>query len=302
MFLYGFAGIGYFYLGQLLGGVIYHLAICFFLEFGAELLIPLHVDGAEALVARHDIVVSDGLVDFFKDVLVVGWMTSQTKSQYAYLWHIAHLEYAWWGVDDVGRHLDKQSESFGGNLIYAVDDGDMVGQGALQEVGTCIADIHEQCSGLAIHESADARVDIVKPHHIPVELLVQRVECPQTGIVALCSDHFVRTKMGGNVACQVVGATDMAGENGDDVEPETVDADHGRVGMLVFDVRGDGAHADAHGTDENEGIIGCPLVTNIGSLDEFGTEFALQLTGDFAASIANLNDGYFLHDNISMGL
>ena len=63
-----------------------------------------------------------------------------------------------------------------------------------------------------------------------------------------------------------------------------------------------GAHADAHGTDENEGIIGCPLVTNIGSLDEFGTEFALQLTGDFAASIANLYDGYFLHDNISMGL
>ena len=76
MFLYGRTGIGYFYLGELLGGVIYHLAICFFLEFGAELLIPLHIDGAEALVARHDIVVSDGLVDFFKDVLVVGWMTS----------------------------------------------------------------------------------------------------------------------------------------------------------------------------------------------------------------------------------
>ena len=178
----------------------------------------------------------------------------------------------------------------------------MVGQGALQEVGTCVADIHEQCSGLAIHESADARVDIVKPHHIPVELLVQRVERPQSGIVALGGDHFVRTKMGGNVACQVVGATDMAGENGDDVEPETVDADHGRVCVLVIDIRSDRPHTDAHSTYEHKGVVCLPLFTDVGSLDEIRTEFSFECRSYFATCLANLYDGYFLHDNISMGL
>ena len=71
--------------------------------------------------------------------------------------------------------------------------------------------------------------------------------------------------------------------------------------MLVLDVWRDGAHTDAHRSDKNEGIEFIPILTNFGTSDGLGTEFALKGVSNILASLADLYDGYLLHFNIVIG-
>ena len=59
------------------------------------------------------------------------------------------------------------------------------------------------------------------------------------------------------------------------MQSEAVDAHHGRVFVLVLDERGDGAHADAHGTDEHKGVELLPLPADLRTGEDNGMELAL---------------------------
>ena len=83
--------------------------------------------------------------------------------------------------------------------------------------------------------------------------------------------------------------------------PQTVDANDGRVGVLVFDIWSDRAYTDAHGTDEDEGIKVVPLTTHIRSLYAFGIPLTLEHECDVLASLVDLYDCYLLHVSISIG-
>ena len=62
--------------------------------------------------------------------------------------------------------------------------------------------------------------------------------------------------------------------------------------MLIFDIRCDGAHTNAHRPDEDESIELLPLTTHIYTLNGFGTKFTLERLGDCTTSLADLNDCY----------
>ena len=67
-------------------------------------------------------------------------------------------------------------------------------------------------------------------------------------------DYGFGSQGAGYVLCQLVGSADVSRKHGDDVAAGTVDADHGGVGVLVLDIGGDAAYADAHGSNEEEGV------------------------------------------------
>ena len=71
--------------------------------------------------------------------------------------------------------------------------------------------------------------------------------------------------------------------------------------MFVLDVWSDGTDADAHGSNEDEGILPFPFLAYIRALNAFGTELSLQHGGNLASGLTNLNDGYLLHRSIVIG-
>ena len=71
--------------------------------------------------------------------------------------------------------------------------------------------------------------------------------------------------------------------------------------MFILDIGGDGAYANAHRSDKNEGIEFIPMLPNLGTIYGFGTKFTLEDVSNILASLADLYDGYLLHFNISMG-
>ena len=72
--------------------------------------------------------------------------------------------------------------------------------------------------------------------------------------------------------------------------------------MFVFYEWRYGSNADAHGSDEDKGIVFSPQLAYISTFDGFSAIGALQFAGDIGSSLANLYDGYLLHFSISMGL
>ena len=77
---------------------------------------------------------------------------------------------------------------------------------------------------------------------------------------------------------------------------------HGGVFMLVLDIRGDGAYADAHRTDKHKGIVVSPVCRDgIATHSDGGGEMLFQAGGDSDACLADLYDCYLLHFRISIG-
>ena len=116
-----------------------------------------------------------------------------------------------WQVVDKGRHDDEQAEvtRFGyvGNACH------MLGQRALQVLGAFVVDIHQQGRGLLPDKCSDDIVHaclLAAMGHGPPESLCQRVQGPQTGIVALCGDDGRGTQCCGNAGGQFVGTAHMA--------------------------------------------------------------------------------------------
>ena len=109
------------------------------------------------------------------------------------------------------------------------------------------------------------------------------------------------TKEGGNVACQVVGTTDVSAEHGNDVRSQSVDADYGRIFVLILDEGRNGAHADTHSADEDKAVIFSPLPAYVSTLNPLCTKFTLESVGDILSSLTNLYNRYFLHFSIFIG-
>ncbi len=82
---------------------------------------------------------------------------------------------------------------------------------------------------------------------------------------------------------------------------KTIDTDHGGVLVLVLNIWGNGAHTDAHGPDEHEGILLFPFLANICALNDCGTQLSFQRSGYLAAGLAHLYNGYLLHFSIVIG-
>ena len=100
---------------------------------------------------------------------------------------------------------------------------------------------------------------------------------------------------------EFVGSADMSAEYGNGIQSETVDADHRRVLMFVLDIWGDGSYADAHGSDEDEGIVLVPLSAYLCALNDLSLQFALEQQGVFLALLANLDYRYLLHFSMVIG-
>ena len=54
----------------------------------------------------------------------------------------------------------------------------------------------------------------------------------------------------------------MSRQHGHNVLTLGINTHHSRVGVFVFDERGDGADTDAHGANEDEGIVVVPMSRN----------------------------------------
>ena len=155
---------------------------------------------------------------------------------------------------------------------------------------------------MTVDESKDAFVHILDvAGNRPVETFFQRVKCPKSGIVALSGDDLLSTNRSADVSCQVVSSPYMPREYRNNMLPETVDANHSGIVVLILYKRGNGSHTDAHSSDEDESIEFLPLFANIGALNCFSTKLFDERRGNFLPSLTDLYDGYLLHFRISIG-
>ena len=77
--------------------------------------------------------------------------------------------------------------------------------------------------------------------------------------------------------------------------------------MLVLDTGGYRPHADAQGSNKHEGVEVLPTLAHVLATDDLclilpGIHLTQYQTGYVLALFADLDDGYLLHFNISMGL
>ena len=130
-----------------------------------------------------------GLGYLVVDARIVGGMMRQSEANGAYPRHEVELEHAFRCMTDEGRHDDEQPVLGGRGLAEVADKGDVLGQGALQIVGTLVANFQEQGRRLVVYEGKDAVVHIAAiAGNGPSETLFQHVERPQPHVVALGRD------------------------------------------------------------------------------------------------------------------
>ena len=192
----------------------------------------------------------------------------------------------------VRRHQNDKTVFLGVHLFEAFDNSDVFRQCLLQIVRSLVADFHQQGSRLTIDEGIDALVHVVVTGNGPIESLSKRVECPQSGIVALGGDHLASTNQTSHFASQIISTANMPRKHRDGVQPQTINTHHSGVFVLVVDVGGDGTHTDAHRSDEHKTIELLPLFANIGTLYHLGTKFTLKRQGNILARLADLYDCY----------
>ena len=253
------AGVGYIECCQLLSSIEYHLLAIHILQLFHKGLVGLHIDGAVAMGAGQDATKSEGFIHLVIDGFVVVRMMSQTKAYRADHRDKVEAEHAVWFIVYEGRHDDDELVFPGIRLADVADESDMLGHCLLQVVGALISCLQEQGSGLAVHESKDAVVHVFDvAGNGPVEALLKSVERPQAGIVALGGDDLAASNDGSHLARQVIGTSHMSAEHGNDILPQTVDADHGRIFVLVLDIRRNGADANTHCPNEYKGIESLP--------------------------------------------
>ena len=207
-------------------------------------------------------------------------------------------------VRDVGhewRDDDHQLVFPGVGLADVIDDGDVIGLRRFQVIRTLVAHLQQQCRRLPVDEGKDAFVHIIVARNGPSEAFLQRVERPQAGIVALGSDHLAAARHRCNLPSQVVGASHVSAEHGNDIQSQRVDAHYSRVFVLVFDQRGYRPHTDAHRSDKDKSIILSPHLAYVCASDGFSAQFSLEHSGCLIASLADLYYGCLLHLNIVIG-
>ena len=243
---------------------------------------------------RQDAFPGKRFVHLVVDGLIVVGMMSQTEADSSHHRDEMKLEHPLWRTSDEGRYDDQQPVFARIGLTNVVDNGDMRGQRPLQIVRSFVADLHEQCRGLTVHEGENAVVHVFYlAGKRPVETFLERIERPETSHVALCGDDGSCTEDVGDAVCQLIGAAHMSAENRDGVRSDGIHAHNGRVGMLVLDKRRDGTHADAHGTDEDKGVAALPLLAHFLAVDDVRVQLPLQQLRQIAARRTDLYDGCF---------
>ena len=95
----------------------------------------------------------------------------------------------------------------------------------------------------------------------------------------------------------------MPRKNGNDVQPETVHANHGWILVLVGYIWGNSTHTDSHGSDENKSVVALPLLAYGIAAYGPGAKLVYELSGNVVRGFSYLDYSYFLlHLSISMGL
>ena len=112
--------------------------------------------------------------------------------------------------------------------------------------------LYEKCHLVTLHEEGDGmihrRADQLCP---PALLLAQRIESPQSPAVALRRDDSLTTEDMGDATSEVVGSADVPRGDGDHVVTRRVDAEDGRVDVLILQEIAHGADTDPEGGAEN---------------------------------------------------
>ena len=224
-------------------------------------------------------------------------MTGESKAQRGYHRHKVQLQHAVRSAKVVGCHHDDQLKLPGINLFKALDDCHMLRQRLLQIVRSLVADFHQQGCWLAMDEGKDTLIHVIVAGDGPVEALSQRVERPKPCIVALCGNDLAGTNHRSHVTRQIVGTTDVSAQHGDDIQSHAVHTHHSRVFVLVFDIRSNGANADAHSPYEHKRIEILPALADIRTTDDLalifpGKYLTQQQSGYMLALLTNLYDGY----------
>ena len=179
VFLDRIAGVGYLDGGQFVGSKELHLLVKMVLQHLYELLVALHVDGAEILKAWLDAIQHHGRLHLDEEILVVLRMMSQSESHCHHSRHIVHAEHPLGYFMSEGRYANQQLVFLWVGLFDVLDDGHVVGFRSLQIVGTLVAYLQQQGRRLTFHESKDTLVQIsVFDGIVPAEALLKIINCP----------------------------------------------------------------------------------------------------------------------------
>ena len=296
MALDGGAGRGHVDPSQFVGREEAHRLV----QLADEGFVGLHVDGAPLADGRgQDAMAAQLVVHLADDVAIVVRPMGQAE---------AGGEHAGDELDrgqmpgngvHVGRDDDQQAAV--GGLADVMDEADVVGHGLTEIVGTGVVGVDEQGRRPAVDEVEDDLVHRDVRSDGPPEALRQRVEGPELLVVALRGDDGLYAQRGGQPGGQRVGAAHMTADDGDDVAAGRVDADHGRVGVLILEAGGDGADADAHGSDEDQGVEVVPAGGDVGAVEGLALRLLTDDVGHMSAAIADGYDGCS-HFSMSMGL
>ena len=118
---------------------------------------------------------------------------------------------------------------------------------ALHIVCAFVAHIEQQSGRLTVDKCEDNAVHIVIPEiagDSPMEASFESIKCPEAAVVTLGGNDGRSSQYPGHLLGELIGTAYMTREHGDYVRPVGVYADHGRVGVLVFDIGCYGAYTD----------------------------------------------------------
>ena len=270
---HGFAGMRHVCRRQLFGRI--ETDVIFLLERLHHRLVTLGVnrsDGCDGLPGNA--VFFQPVQNLFRHFLHRPGLAGKSDADVHHSRHIADRRRTLY-VMHLRRDAQHQLEAGYLDVFQTIEHLYMRGKMRFQPVGTLVADFQQQRGGLSAYEEADRLVharlhlllaslgELRQPQggsiHIeyrePAETPGQFVQRPQSGKVALGGYHGLGSQCAGYRCGQFVGSADMSGQDGDGVSARTVHADYGGVGVLVLHAGGDGAYADAHGSDEDKCVV-----------------------------------------------
>ena len=245
-----------------------------------EGLVGLHVDGAVLTCAGwRQSLLFHPLLHQTEDVLIVGGMVGQSEAYRCHTWHEPHAAHPLGHLVATGRHHDEQTVTVGRRLFQALHQRDMLRQGLSQIAAPLVVGFKEQCRRATVDEVEDAGVHVVGHLAVPSVFLLQGVQGPQSCQVALRRDNGLGPYRCRHPLRQLVGSSHMTREHCDGAPSQGVDAHHGGVAVLIFDIGRYGAHADAHCPYEHEGIEVVPTGTYLMARQRRGIECMADFVG-----------------------
>ena len=159
------------------------------------------------------------------------------------------------------RDGDQQAEAGQVEVFAAIEDLHVVGFGLFEGIRALVADFEQQGRGLFLHEGEDGAVHLGRRRfHLPAVGPVEGIEGPEAFVVALGGDDGLGAEERSEAARQVVGAADVAGDDGDDEFAGTVDADDRRVAIFILQRRSNAADANTKSPDENDSVKFLPMI------------------------------------------